>query len=167
MYINDLHNIVSSLAEKQRIKIILYADDTNIFISCKNAEDSITLANKILVKINDYMNTNFLHINADKSCYMHFPSVHKINASEKIARNTKRTAKKAKIDNSCSKILVGTINIKEVTEAKFLGVMFDSGLDWSIHVSQLIKKLKVASATIKRISHSFRIPYGLLYFCLG
>ena len=84
---------------------------------------------------------------------MHFPSVHKINASEKITRNTKRTAKKAKIDNSCSKILVGTINIKEVTEAKFLGVIFDSGLDWSIHVSQLIKKLKVASATIKRISH--------------
>ena len=84
---------------------------------------------------------------------MHFPSVHKINVSEKITRNTKRTAKKAKIDNSCSKILVGTINIKEVTEAKFLGVIFDSGLDSSIHVSQLIKKLKVASATIKRILH--------------
>ena len=179
LYINDLHNIVNSQAEKQRIKIILYADDTNIFISCKSVEDSITLANKILLKINDYMNANFLHINADKSCYMHFPSVHKINASEKITRNTKRTSKKAKIDNSFSKILVGTINIKEVTEAKFLGVIFDSGLDWSIHVSQLIKKLKVASATIKRISHfipassyknishSIRIPYGLLYFCLG
>ena len=100
LYINDLHNIVNSQAEKQRIKIILYADDTNIFISCKSEEDSITLANKILVKINDYMNANFLHINADKSCYMHFPSVHKINASEKITRNTKRTSKKAKIDNS-------------------------------------------------------------------
>ena len=149
-YINDLHNIVNSLAEKQRIKIILYTDDTNIFISCKSAEDSITLAYKILVKINDYINANFLHINPNRSCYMHFPSVHKINASEKITRNTKRTAK---IDNSCSKILVGTINIKEVTEAKFLGVIFDSGLNWSIHVSQLIKKLKVASATIKRISH--------------
>ena len=59
LYINDLHNIVNSLAEKQKIKIILYADDTNIFISCKSAEDSITLANKILVKINDYMNANF------------------------------------------------------------------------------------------------------------
>ena len=129
LYINDLHNIVNSQAEKQRIKIILYADDTNIFISCKSAEDSITLANKILLKINDYMNANFLHINADKSCYMHFPSVHKINASEKITRNTKRTSKKAKIDNSCGKILVGTINIIEVTEAKFLGVIFDSGLD--------------------------------------
>ena len=152
LHMNDFHNIVNSQAEKQRIKIILYADDTNIFISCKSAEDSITLANKILVKINDCMNANFVHINADKSCYMHFPSVHKINASEKITRNTKRTSKKANIDNSCSKILAGTINIKEVTEAKFLGVIFDSGLDWSIHVSQLIKKLKVVSATIKRIS---------------
>ena len=178
LYINDLHNIVNSQTEKQRIKIILYADDTTIFISCKSAEDSITLANIILVRINDYMNANFLNINADKSCYMHFPSAHKINASEKITRNTKRTSKKEKIDNSCSKIFVGTINIKEVTETKFLGVIFDSGLDWSIYVSHLIKKLKVASATIKRISHfipassyknishSFRIPYGLLYFCL-
>ena len=59
LYINDLHNLVNSLAEKQRIKIIFYADDTNIFISCKSAEDSITLANKTLVKINDYMNANF------------------------------------------------------------------------------------------------------------
>ena len=116
------------------------------------------------------MNANFLHINADKSCYMHFPSVHKINASEKITRNKKRTSKKAKIDNSCRKILVGTINIKEVTEAKFLGVIFDSGLDWSIHVSQLIKKLNVASATIKRISHfipasSYKNIYHNLFEC--
>ena len=84
---------------------------------------------------------------------MHFPLVHKINAPKKITRNTKRTSKKAKIDDSCNKILFGTINIKEVTEAKFFGVIFDPGLDWTIHVSQLIKKLKVASATIKRISH--------------
>ena len=50
------------------------------------------------------------------------------------------------------KLSIGTTPIKEVTETRFLGVTFDTQLNWDAHITQLQKKLKVSFATIKRIS---------------
>ena len=69
LYINDLQNsFVNS-----RMKFVLYADDTNIFISCNTVEEGMILANKVLSNVRSYMMCNMLHINLDKSCFMHFP----------------------------------------------------------------------------------------------
>ena len=70
LYINDLKNAISS---KENYEIILYADDTNIFIACESLELARTAANEILSEINTYMACNLLHINLDKSCFMYFP----------------------------------------------------------------------------------------------
>ena len=55
------------------VNFVLYADDTNVFISCKSLQDCISVANKVLESMNMYMLRNLLHINLDKSYYMHFP----------------------------------------------------------------------------------------------
>ena len=55
------------------MKFVLYADDTKIFISCTTIEEGITLTNDVLQYVNNYMTCNLLHINLDKSCFMHFP----------------------------------------------------------------------------------------------
>ena len=69
LYINDLQNsFVNS-----RVKFVLYADDTNIFISYNIVEEGMILANKVLSNVRSYMMGNMLHINLDRSCCMHFP----------------------------------------------------------------------------------------------
>ena len=68
LYINDLQNsFVNS-----RVKFVLYADDTNIFISCNTAEEAMILTKKVLSNVRSYMMCNMLHINLDKSTFHAF-----------------------------------------------------------------------------------------------
>ena len=53
-------------------EIILFADDTNIFVKAKSLKLAYQAANELLSQINDYIVCNKLHINLEKSCYMHF-----------------------------------------------------------------------------------------------
>ena len=69
LYINDL----KYFSKNKNCKIILYADDTNIFISCETLDKAIECAKSLLSHINEYMFFNLLHINLDKSCFMYFP----------------------------------------------------------------------------------------------
>ena len=49
-------------------------------------------------------------------------------------------------------IYLGSASLKEVTETRFLGVIFDPTLDWNAHIKSLLKKLKKSFAIVKRIS---------------
>ena len=69
LYINDLKNIITH----KNCKIILYADDINIFIACDTISNATQLSNEVLARIQSYMYSNLLHINIDKSCCMYFP----------------------------------------------------------------------------------------------
>ena len=89
LYINDLKYAISN---RENYEIILYADDTNIFIACESLELAKTAANKILSEINTYMACNLLHINLDKSCAMYFPPNRKFL---NIKQSTKISNKKA------------------------------------------------------------------------
>ena len=60
IYINDLLNC-SDLG-----KFILFADDTNIFVTSDSAEQAINKVNKILTSVSSYMYANKLHINMKK-----------------------------------------------------------------------------------------------------
>ena len=53
-------------------KFVLFADDTNIFVAGKNEIDVYYKAQNVLNEIHKYMISNELHINMDKSVYMHF-----------------------------------------------------------------------------------------------
>lgn len=68
IYINDLVNSCN----KDMGKFVLFADDTNIFVAGKNEIDVYYKAQNVLNEIHKYMISNELHINMDKSVYMHF-----------------------------------------------------------------------------------------------
>ena len=53
-------------------KFVLYADDTYIFVSGASETEAYEKAQLVLYAIYDYMYANQLHINVEKSCYMHF-----------------------------------------------------------------------------------------------
>ena len=141
-------------------RIIMYADDTNIFIACGTIYDVTTLANFYLGKVESYMASNLLHINLDKSCFMYFPPGRKflntktIEIREKKAKSKNNDSPKteAVIEKTGIIISIGKTALKEVTETKFLGIIFDPLLNWNAHIKHLKSKLKTSFAIIKRIS---------------
>ena len=129
IYINDLCNTSNNC------EFVLFADDTNIFVKAKSEYLAYQTANEILLKVNDYMKANKLHINMKKCCYLHFkPS-------------------KLTIDHLSNeyKILINGTEIKKVSETKFLGVIIDENLNWDAHIKQLTKKLSSATGVLNRI----------------
>ena len=65
IYINDSVNS-NTLGE-----FVLFADDTNIFVTGKDEKSAYLKANIVLEKVHEYIYSNQLHINTENSCYMH------------------------------------------------------------------------------------------------
>ena len=109
--------------------IILFADDTNIFIRATSKDAAYTKANDILEKILNYMTYNKLHINLDKSCYMYFSSTRKTYEPDE-----------SDLENAYDLKIHDNI-LPKVTHTKFLGVIIDDRLTWDYHIKALTKKL--------------------------
>ena len=72
IYINDIVN--TSLNEENKSfvgKFVLFADDTNIFVSGSSEKEVYEKANRVLDKLNNYIYDNQLHINFDKTCFIY------------------------------------------------------------------------------------------------
>lgn len=132
IYINDLSNTT------QLCQFVLFADDTNIFVSGNTKRLAYEKANSVLQLVSRYMICNKLHINLSKCCYMYF-SPHKYSTE-----NT--------LDDDDIIILNGK-EITRVREAKFLGVTIDDKLTWGPHIKSLVNKLRSCTARICRIRH--------------
>ena len=94
------------------------------------------------------MLVNKLHINMSKCCFIDFNDKNVIPDS-----------------NLCLKI--NNVVIKQVNEARFLGVTFDENLNWKSHIQKLSKKLSCSAGILNLIKDS--IPedlYKSLYFTL-
>ena len=129
IYINDIINCSNISC------FVLFADDTNIFVSGKTYIEAINKANSILDAVFKYTVANKLYINMEKSCFMHFQP------------------KGIKVDEALENLSL-TINgteIEEVSETKFLGVTIDNKLSWESHVTALTKKLKCCTGQLNRI----------------
>ena len=110
IYINDLGKISKSC------EIILFADDTNIFVSGGTQEQQ----QEILNTISNYMNCNKLHVFLEKPCYTYFNNTHKTENVEKLNNFV------LKISNT---------SLLQVEHTKFLGVIIDNKLAWQPHLS--------------------------------
>jgi hypothetical protein len=136
IYINDICKS-TSLAE-----FVLFADDTNIFVSAKTRKLAYECANSVLEAVSNYMKANKLHINQAKCCYMYF------NPNKKcVPYNEELT------------LTINNNDIELVHETKFLGVIIDDKLSWTPHIQKLTKKLKCHIGCINRIKNN--IPSGL------
>ena len=104
-YVNDLVNCGTD-----SVKFIMFADDTNIFISASNINELYHTANNILSILKNYIDSNYLHIklNLRKSKYMQFRS--------------------ARGSTSNNIVNYGKIPIKRVSSIKFLGVIISDTL---------------------------------------
>ena len=126
-------------------ELILFADDTNIFIKSHSKQGAYEKANIVLEKLHNYTRLNKLHINIEKSCFMYFTK----SGTNHIADD--------EIDLLL--IMIGTDEIEKVSETKFLGVIIDENLSWDAHIKSLTKKLASCTGSINQIMAS--IPESL------
>ena len=135
LYINDITNSSSSKLGH----FVLFADDTNIFVAGKTEQEAYLNANKVLESVNNYMESNLLHINLSKSVYMLF----RPGRYSSCAR-----AREYGSENSLT--LSGT-TLTRVNEVRFLGVIIDHELSWEPQLDNIRCKLTTSIAIIKRI----------------
>lgn len=148
IYINDIVNCIDA-----SVKLVLYADDTNIFITDKDKNNLIQKANTVLKRVNDYMKSNLLHINVDKCCYMHF--------------DPRSNHKEADTDEEEIALQINGVIIPEVESTKFLGVMIDNKLTWIPQIESLHKKLKSSTGMLRRMRDFIpKENYKTLYYAL-
>ena len=160
LYINDICN-ASDLGN-----FILFADDTNIFVSCDTKQGAFDNANEILKSVSNYMRLNLLHINIKKCCYMYFAPGRK-KKKKKKSKKAKETTDLTKNESDEFYVTIDDKVIKQVTEAKFLGVTIDDQLNWQPHIDQLNRKLKSCCGRLYRLA-SFLPPalYSEIYHTL-
>ncbi len=133
MYINDIPN-ASKLFD-----FIIYADDTTLSTTIEiviKERNNINIELKInmeLVGINEWLKTNKLSININKSKYMIFHTFRK------------------KVNNV--KIKMNNTTINRVNEFNFLGLTIDENLTWKNHINKVAYKLSKRIGILNKLKH--------------
>ena len=120
--------LVSDLRDAiKRGRYHMYADDTQLYYSCKyeNVNDTIAEINSDLSNISHYSKANCLKLNADKSKFLI------IGSRQNLKKLNNDQLDPIKIDNKI---------IEREYEAKNLGITFDEELLWTRHVNLSVAK---------------------------
>ena len=141
IYINDLVNTLNEL------DIILFADDSCLYSSHQNLNILIDTINNELSIVQNWLNTNKLTLNLQKSHYLIF------SRTEKQLQN-----------QIIPPIQINNFNLERVNSTKFLGVILQSNLKWDIHIKNITSKINKYSSIIFRIRDNLdRGSLKLLY----
>ena len=142
LYINDLIysqcSCNSNTCQSNCLEIasfILFADDTNLFVSGDNIDETIRIINSILDKLKLYLEANYLHINVDKTKFIHF-------------KTPRQEIKSEEETNYSTKIKFDGKSLKEVENIKFLGVIIDHKLSWDKHIRIITNKVRNSIAQL-------------------
>ena len=149
LYVNDIANVSTSLLP------ILFADDTNVFLTGNNIDQMIEIMNGELNNVFLWLHSNKLSMNVKKTQFMVF------SLRKHIITNTDMCINKQIIDR--------------VEHTMFLGVILDSHLTWSYHIQHVEIKIAksigilcLARKILKRTTlitlYSFIYPY--LTYCV-
>jgi hypothetical protein len=136
LYINDL-SMTSSV-----FKFILFADDTNVFLSHHSLGHLFDIANNELSLIEQWFKANRLFLNIDKTNFILF------HTKKKIDPDVNRS------------LLINDVPITQTNSSKFLGIIVDSHLTWKDHISTIVKKIAKNIGVLHRIKHC--LPKSIL-----
>ncbi len=142
IYINDLPHVL------ENSKAIIFAHDTNLFISSSKINLLFKNINKDLQSLSNWFKANKLSLNISKTvCILFNQRDTKISHHHTI-----------KIDNHL-------IELK--TYAKFLGVTIDNKLNWHEHINNVKGKINSSIYIINRVKNILSKEYlKMLYYSL-
>ena len=140
VYINDICNA------SQLGRFTLYADDTCIFYEGATISNLQKCINFDLQNITNWLNSNKLLLNMEKTCYILFKK-----------RNQT-------VENQLN-IVINNIAVKKVLSVKYLGVMIDDKLLFKEHMNNVIGKIRRNSIILKYFQNLFdrNILKGMYY----
>ena len=124
LYVNDLNN--ASLLDA-----ILFADDTNLFISHNDPVYLINTLNRELNKLSTWFAANRLSLNLAKTNFMVFKPWQKKQSFE-------------------FQVFINEQPILRVSETMFWGVSLDDNLTWKSHISLSASKLSKSIGIIHK-----------------
>ena len=136
LYINDIINC------SKYFIFILFADDTNLFYSCKNIFQLFDIANSELAKLSQWFRANKLSLNIKKTNYILF--------------GNKRLPLNATLSVSIDGIL-----LQRVVSTKFLGIFVDEKLNWKTHIDHVAVKIAKGLGAIGRVRNI--VPNSVLF----
>ena len=116
LYINDLADV------SDKLFALLFADDSNMFISGKDIDELVNSMNTEMEKVIDWLNVNKLSLNLKKTHYMIF------------------RGRRTKIDVKNKLMINGTVITME-RKTKFLGVIIDENLLFRDHIKYVKGKI--------------------------
>ena len=128
LYINDISYVSNVL------NLIMFADDTNLFLSDSSLERLCGNANAELAKIYTWFKLNKLSLNIKKTNFILFGT-----------QNTSNNKISIKLDN---------IQIDQVTRTKFLGVILSQTLSWKDHIHLIKQKVSKSTGIIRKIRYN-------------
>ena len=149
LYINDLNNA-------SKLDSILFADDTNLFISHTDPDFLINTLNCELDKLSNWFSANRLSLNLTKTNFMEFKPRQKKHSSN-------------------FSVVINERTIAQVNETVFLGVVLDENLTWKSHISSLAIKISksigiifrssffLSTSSLRMLYNSMILPY--LNYC--
>ena len=136
---------------------ILFADDTSVFIEGTHFDYICEVLNNELEKVNIWLNANKLTINVKKTHYMMFHRTrikHGHNITMYINKNP----------------------IERKSSTKFLGIIIDNKLNWSVHITYIKNKISKSIGIIYKIrkfmdkqnlrNMYFSFIYPYLIYCI-
>ena len=128
-FVNDIQSI-------SKFCCVQYADDSQLLMSNENLDQLILEANTELKIILDYMESNKLLISKTKTNYMIIPPKPRETIPETI-------------------VMLGSECITQVSECKFLGVIFDDRLKFTTQINNVKKRLRSAIGALLSVKKTF------------
>ena len=150
LYINDINNASKIL------QLILFADDTNVFLSHKNADCLANILNTELNKLSIWFRANKLSLNLKKTKFMVFKPSQKRKSHD-------------------IQLLINDYKLDQVKETIFLGVILDENLNWKSEISHVANKVSKSIGIIRKSNFYlstnslrtlyFSLVYPYFFYC--
>ena len=150
IYINDIVN------SSEIFKFILFADDSNLYVSHSDIHALIDITNVELEKVRQWIISNKLTINVGKTHYLIFH--------------------RRRLPHEVEHIVLGGEILERSQNTKFLGVIIEDSLKWDKHIQLIISKISklcgilyltrytLTTKALKTIYYS--LVYPNLTYCL-
>ena len=130
-------NINDIVRSSNKIKFLLYADDTTVYIQGNHVDEIVDTMNNELAKVSEWIASNNLTLNVSKTCYM-VSSISNINEDH-------------------VHIKIGNNLLTRVKHIKFLGKIIDDRLTWKPHLNQLCNKISQMTGIFYKIRNNLTV----------
>ena len=135
LYVNDIP------FSSTKLSFVLFADDTNIFLSHPNLYTLVNTLNLELNKVTNWFRANKLSLNVSKTNYIHF-----------ARKRHKTQSPQLKIDETV---------IHPVENTKFLGVIIDKNLSWKDHITKTTTQISRNVGILRKLRNT--LPANILF----